>query len=208
MKQIFTISEIAEKNGVSAKTVQNTIKENPQLGVVMKPRVKTILAYEQAAQISAIIGAKKSQFSAKKEIQGEIPSFSQNSGKQEKDEISQFPNSANESEQIAELMKQILSLTERAAKAEGQVEQLQQQVNDLKDQRSRADERIDALQADLSSTRGLLQTAEENAARAANRIDELRVGIDQVAVSGIFSRGKKAKALSAKASRMMLDEGE
>ena len=73
----FTIKEIAEKNALSAKTVQNAIKANPQLGIVMRPKVKTVLTFEQAAQLSAVLGKKKSQFSENSENESDIPRVSQ-----------------------------------------------------------------------------------------------------------------------------------
>lgn len=161
----YTIKEVAERNGLSAKTVQRIIKDYPELGVVMEPRKKTLLTYEQAAKVSGLL-AKRSQSQFERDNDPENPQKVAEPETTNNTKNVAVLDSGTDFQLVLELQSQILALTERAAKAEGQVEQLQQQVIDLKDQRSRADERLDALQADLSSTRGLLQTAEENAARA------------------------------------------
>lgn len=171
MEQFFTIKEIAEKNGCSAKTIQNTIKSNPQLGIVMQPRKKTLLTYDQAAKISGLLDKKRTQFSGNSQENPEILSFSQNSENVEKAENTQFEVSANENSEVAELRKQILQLIERAAKAEGEAEALKAQVEDLKGQRDKWDgERIN-LQGQLAGINRQLQTAEENAARAQAEAD-------------------------------------
>ena len=208
MPTTFTIAEVAKKNGLSAKTIQNVIRENPQLGIVMKPRVKTILTYEQAAQISGLVSGKKTQFSENEPKTDDIPSFSQNTGNSEASENSQFLETANENSALEELRKRVLELTERAAKAEGKAEMLQSQVDDLKSQRSEWSDERARLQSDVANVRGLLESTEAKAARAAAQVDSLRAGVDAVANAGFFARAKMAKELSARAGQMMLEDGE
>lgn len=215
MPTTFTIAEVAKKNGLSAKTIQNVIRENPQLGIVMKPRVKTVLTYEQAAQISGLVSGKKTQFSENEPKTEEIPSFSQNTGNNETGENSQFLETANEISELEELRKKVLELTERAAKAEGKAEMLQSQVDDLKSQRSEWSDERARLQSDVANIRGLLESSEAKAekayaqaTRAVAQVDSLRAGVDAVANAGFFARAKMAKELSVRAGQMMLEDGE
>lgn len=208
MPTTFTIAEVAKKNGLSAKTIQNVIRENPQLGIVMKPRVKTILTYEQAAQISGLVSSKKTQFSENEPKTENILRFSQNTGNNEIDENSQFLETANENNELEELRKKVLELTERAAKAEGKAEMLQSQVDDLKSQRSEWSDERTRLQSDVANVRGLLESSEAKAAKAAAQVDSLRAGVDAVANAGFFARAKMARELSARAGQMLLEDSE
>lgn len=208
MSTTFTISEVAKKNGLSAKTIQNVIRENPQLGIVMKPRVKTILTYEQAAQISGLVSGKKTQFSENEQKTEDILSISQISENSEMVENSQFSITAKENSELEELRKMVLELTERAAKAEGKAEMLQSQVDDLKSQRSEWSDERARLQSDVASVRGLLESSEAKAARAEAQVDLARSEVAAVANAGFFSRGRMAKELYEKLTRLELESGE
>lgn len=170
----FTIKEIAEKNALSAKTVQNAIKANPQLGIVMRPKVKTVLTFEQAAQLSAVLSKKKSQFSENSENESDIPRVSQETENFEEEKISQFSETANDSKLVEELYSKIIELTERAAKAEGAVEALEAQVRDLREQREKADEERRSLQGELVGAQKLLEDSEMKAERAQADADSYR----------------------------------
>ena len=170
----FTIKEIAEKNALSAKTVQNAIKANPQLGIVMRPKVKTVLTFEQAAQLSAVLGKKKSQFSENSANESDIPRVSQETENFEEGRISQFSETANDSKLVEELYSKIIELTERAAKAEGAVEALGAQVRDLREQREKADEERRSLQGELVGAQKLLEDSEMKAERAQADADSYR----------------------------------
>lgn len=170
----FTIKEIAEKNALSAKTVQNAIKANPQLGIVMRPKVKTVLTFEQAAQLSAVLGKKKSQFSENSANESDIPRVSQKTENFEEEKISQFSETANDSKLVEELYSKIIELTERAAKAEGAVEALEAQVRDLREQREKADEERRSLQGELVGAQKLLEDSEMKAERAQADADSYR----------------------------------
>lgn len=174
----FTIKEIAEKNGLSAKTVQNAIKANPQLGIVMRPKVKTVLTFEQAAQLSAVLGKKKSQFSENSANESDIPRVSQETENFEEEKISQFSETANDSKLVEELYSKIIELTERAAKAEGAVEALETQVRDLREQREKADEERRSLQGELLGAQKLLEDSEMKAERAQADADSYRAEAD------------------------------
>lgn len=174
----FTIKEIAEKNGLSAKTVQNAIKANPQLGIVMRPKVKTVLTFEQAAQLSAVLGKKKSQFSENSANESDIPRVSQETENFEEGQISQFSETANDSKLVEELYSKIIELTERAAKAEGAVEALETQVRDLREQREKADEERRSLQGELLGAQKLLEDSEMKAERAQADADSYRAEAD------------------------------
>ena len=158
-EQLYSVKEVAERNGLSAKTIQRVIRDNPEIGVVMKPRTKTLLTFTQAAQISSIIKSNRSQIA---ENSDKVVRTEPNS----KIEKSQVAETAADSAKIAELEAQILALTERAAKAEGRVEVLQSQVNDLKEQRDTAIEERKVLLSDLTGTRKLLEDSEAKAQRA------------------------------------------
>lgn len=170
----FTVRDVAEKNGLSAKTVQNAIKANPQLGIVMRPKVKTVLTFEQAAQLSAVLGKKKSQFSENSENESDIPRVSQKTENFEEGRISQFSETANDSKLVEELYSKIIELTERAAKAEGAVEALETQVRDLREQREKADEERRSLQGELVGAQKLLEDSEMKAERAQADADSYR----------------------------------
>lgn len=208
MSTTFTILEVAKKNGLSAKTIQNVIRENPQLGVVMKPRVKTILTYEQAAQISGLVSGKKTQFSENEPKTESIPSFSQISENNEAVENSQFSTTAKESGEIAELRKQIMQLTVDLAVAKKENEMLKEQVQDFRSQRESWDSERRQLQSSIIDAAHSLESAEQKAARAAAQVDSLREGVDAIASAGFFARAKMAKELSSRAGRMMLEDGE
>lgn len=170
----FTIKEIAEKNALSAKTVQNAIKANPQLGIVMRPKVKTVLTFEQAAQLSAVLGKKKSQFSENSANESDIPRVSQETENFEEGQISQFSETANDSKPVEELYSKIIELTERAAKAEGEVARLEAQVRDLMEQRNKADEERRSLQGELAGTVKQLESSEAKAERAQAEADSYK----------------------------------
>lgn len=204
----YTLREIAEMNSVSAKTVQRLIKDHPELGIVMKPRTKTLVDFNQAAQVSALLGLKKSQDS---EMNGDVVENRDISQKTETvsevDKVAVLESATN-FELVEELRAQILQLTERAARAEGQVEVLESQVRDLQSQRVEWSEERSRLQSDVASVRGLLETSELKAARSAAQAANLREGVSAVAQAGFFARGRMAKELSARANKMLLEDGE
>ena len=208
MEHLFTIAEVAKKNGLSAKTIQNVIKANPQLGVVMKERVKTYLTYEQAAQLSVLVADKRARFSEKDRETENIPNSAHNTEKNEDAEISQFSTSAKENSELAELRKQIMQLTVEVAVAQKENAMLHEQVRDFKSQRDSWDGERRQLQSSIIDAAHSLESAEQKAARAAAQVDSLREGVDAIASAGFFSRAKMAKELSARAGQMMLEDGE
>jgi chromosome segregation ATPase len=175
-KQQFTIKEVAEKHNLSAKTVQRAISEHPEFGVVMKPRTKTLLTYEQVAKISSVLD--KKHIDAKNDV--EIAENSQNMPDFEtvsNSEISQFSEQNQILRQVEELQRQIVSLTERAAKAEGRVEGLENLISELKEQRNDAQEERKKIQAILDNTNKLLESSEAKAERAQAEAESFKPSI-------------------------------
>lgn len=203
----FTISEIAKRNGLSAKTVQRIIKEYPEIGVVMQPRKKTLLTYEQAAKVSGLL-IKSRQSQKETEPIAELGKNLRQAETETTKENVAVSETETKNDEVAELYRQIAALTERAAKAEGRAEVLEEQVRDLQSQRSEWSDERARLQSDVASVRGLLESSEAKAARAEAQVDLARSEVAAVANAGFFSRGRMAKELYEKLTRLELESGD
>jgi chromosome segregation ATPase len=171
----FTVRQIAEKNGCSARVVQKLIRQHPELGIVTEERKRTYLTQHQAAQISALLNQKSAENGSESTAFSHISAYGAESTANKKQKSADLiAETGFISEEVAEMRVLVATLQAQIEAKDALIASKDAEIGRLVDSQAKDRESLERVTSEFASTVKQLETAEAKAERAQAEADSYR----------------------------------
>ena len=171
----FTVRQIAEKNGCSARVVQKLIRQHPELGIVTEERKKTYLTQHQAAQISALLNQKSAEKGSESVVINPVSAYgAESTANRNQKSADLSAETGFVSEEVAEMRVLVATLRAQIEAKEALISAKDAEISRLVDSQAKDRESLERVTSEFASTVKQLETAEAKAERAQAEADSYK----------------------------------